>query len=40
LRAEGINPDRIAAAMEEAVLDLFSEAFDGMVGEIRSKLST
>jgi transaldolase/glucose-6-phosphate isomerase len=40
LRAEGVNPDRIAAAMEEAVLDLFSEAFDGMVGEIQRKLST
>lgn len=40
LRAEGISPDRIAAAMEEAVLDLFSEAFDGMVGEIEKKLAT
>ena len=40
LRAEGIHVDRIAAAMEEAVLDLFSEAFDGMVGEIQGKLAT
>jgi transaldolase/glucose-6-phosphate isomerase len=38
LRAEGIYPDRITAAMEEEILRLFAEAYDGMVAEVEAKL--
>jgi transaldolase/glucose-6-phosphate isomerase len=40
LSAEGISPDRITATMEEDVLDLFSEAYDGMCAEVAARLST
>jgi len=39
LTAEGINPDRITGAMEEEILHLFSEAYDGMCAEVASKLA-
>lgn len=39
LEAEGINPDRITYAMEEEILRLFSEAYDGMCAEVAIKLS-
>ncbi len=39
LTAEGINPDRITHAMEEEILRLFSEAYDGMCAEVASKLA-
>ena len=39
LTAEGISPDRVTAAMEEEILRLFAEAYDGMCAEVASKVS-